>query len=720
VGKLDILKPSFEFSPKLGVRQLPKLTRDKESNVPGLYIVGDLADAPIIKVALNQGYDVAQRIVAEIGVGQGPDDLLDVVVLGAGPAGIGAALALQEAGARYVVIERERPFATIQNFPKAKAIFSEPRQILSKGRFWFEDATKEALIERWGQALDERMLALHQPEELVALKRDKGLFTVETKVGASGRLAETAVGTPETSGEPGARNVYKARRVILAIGRRGAVRRLKVPGEELDKVAYALRDPADHKGRKVLVVGGGDSAVEAAMACAEAGASVTISYRGDDFARAKGKNKERLAALVKSGALRAELGTTPKAIREDAVVLERRGQTFEVENDDVLVFIGTELPVKLLRKLGIAMEGDWNVGRALWVSSFAILTYLVYVIKKGKSFWPFGEGQPLEALPAALQTTLGFRAVDGAFWGTVLYSMLILVFGVLAYRKYASKTQKRRFLWLIGFQWVFLFGIPELIAPLFMERPWKTYSLSVPWPLWTGSFADGPYWGAATHEALGWIAVGVLVSFVAIPLLVRFHGERFCSYLCGCGGLAETLGDRWRHLAPRGKTAQQAELIGRLILLLAIPVTFFLFVDLWQFTKGETFASASAFSQGWYDLMVDFWLASVLGVALYPYLGNRFWCRFFCPLRALMELLAKWFSKLSIKANDKCIGCGECTRYCQMGIDVQRFAQRGQELHNGNSACIQCSVCIDVCPMEVLSIGARDFTLHTDKLGLPR
>ena len=176
---------------------------------------------------------------------------------------------------------------------------------------------------------------------------------------------------------------------------------------------------------------------------------------------------------------------------------------------------------------------------------------------------------------------------------------------------------------------------------------------------------------------------------------------------CGCGGLAETLGDTWRHLAPRGRTAKNAEVFGRLIFLLAIPVTLLILNDAWAFFAEDALYSTKAFAQHWYGLMVDFWLASIIGVALYPYLGNRVWCRFFCPLRAYMEEIARRFSRIAIVADEKCIGCGECTRHCQMGIPVQGFAQKQVTLDNTNSACIQCGICIEVCPLDVLSISEK-------------
>ena len=354
--------------------------------------------------------------------------------------------------------------------------------------------------------------------------------------------------------------------------------------------------------------------------------------------------------------------------------------------------------------------------RLAWILTFASITYLFYVLKAKKAYFPFGADDPLGFVPEMLKVDLGFRTVDASFWGTCIYAVLILVFGIRAYRKYPQLTQKRRYISLIVFQWVFLFGIPEILGYFIIDRPWKFYALTVPWPLSIWSMIDAPTWvdwqnPDATTAAL-WIATGAFSAFVLIPLFVRKHGERFCSYACGCGGLAETLGDFWRHLAPRGSTSYKAEWFGRATMLLAIPVTLLILNDAWKFIDSGALYSSAKFAQQWYGLVVDFVLASVVGVALYPYLGNRVWCRFFCPLRAYMEVLAKKFSKIAIDANEKCIGCGECTRYCQMGINVQKFAQRQATFHNGNSSCIQCGICIQVCPMEVLSIGERDFSVN--------
>ena len=699
----DILDISFEFSSKVGTRELPKLTKDYESNIPGMYIVGDLADAPVIKIALNQGHDVATKLFAKEFGGQVPaptEGLVDVVILGAGPAGIGAALACQKHGLSFEVIEREKPFNTIQNYPKNKLIFSEPKDFGSSARFPFMDSIKEDLVETWDQALDERKLVIQQPQEVVSVKRAGDHFEVGIKAGDGAEFDGQPV-------EAGAKRTLKARRVVLAIGRRGTVRKLGCSGEDNDKVAYGLHDPAHHKGERVLVVGGGDSAVEAAVSLAEAGAEVAISYRQGEFIRAKLLNKQRIEAAIADGKVRALYKSRVTGITDDKVKLAVDDESIEIDNDRVFVLIGTQLPIPFLQRIGVMMEGQLTWQRVSFILTFALLTYAFYCIKAYKTiepvagwYFPFGPSHPFGGVHDALKSNLGWRSIDGSFWGSVIYSLMITGFGLAAIKKYRSPVQTKRYISLIVFQLIFLFGIPELIAPFIIEQPWKLYAFSVPWPLSIWSLV---------HVETGWLIFGASVAFIGMPLLVRYNGERICSWACGCGGLAETLGDQWRHLAPRGATSKKAERFGLVVLgAAAVTTLLILGVDVWRFLSWETWGNTKMFAQKWYGLIVDFWFASVVGVAFYPYLGNRLWCRFICPLRAYMELLAKWFGRLKIESNDKCIGCSECTRYCQMGIPVQKFAQMRADLGNHNSACIQCGICVEVCPMDVLTLVRAD------------
>jgi thioredoxin reductase/ferredoxin len=711
---------NLEFSPKIGVRESPELDGKHQSNIKGVYIIGDLADAPVIKMALRQGHEVAQYVwQQDLGAKSQPDpEVLDILIVGAGPAGVGAGMALQETGARFKLLEKDEPFATIAMFPSSKLIFSEPQSLSSPAGFWFEDASTKELLQRWGEILQERDLPIQNHCSVNGLSKSGGHFEVRCEDGS----------------------VHQAARVLLATGRRGTPRSLNVPGKDSEKVLYNLRDPKLHAGEKVLVVGGGDSAVETACDVADAGGQVTLSYRSPDFSRPKAKNKKRIQDYADQGKVKLELGTEVQQVNPESVTL-KDGR--ELKNDRVFVQIGARLPTPFLEKLGLRMSGSMNALRAAWILGFGVLTWFFYLLKSGteyseqygmhvakKAFFPMGPEHILGFVPDMLRVDLGFREVDGAFWGTLIYSLLIVVFGVRAYRKYASSIQKKRYLSLMGFQLVFLFGIPELIAPAVIaiggqgglawqifggDRAWKFYGLSVPWPLNIWGLIDAPSWSATgnTGVVVTWLLLSASVSFIAIPLFVWKHGERFCSWACGCGGLAETLGDLWRHLAPRGALSYQSEWAGRIIFALAIPTTALICIDAWGLLW-EGLHSTKAFAQHWYPLMVDFWLASIVGVALYPYLGNRVWCRFFCPLRAYMELLARKFSTLTIQADDTCISCGECTRYCQMGIDVQSFAQRQIEMDNRNSACIQCGICVEVCPMDVLSIGERGQEIQLD------
>ena len=683
-------KIAAQFSSKVGVRDLPRLDRQHQSNVPGLYIVGDLADAPIIKLALKQGFEVAQEAASHLNRAPGPVDH-DVLIIGAGPAGIGAAIALRDAGVNYMVYERERPFSTIDHFPMGKMIYMEPKGIPNPTSFDVQDSTKEDLVQDLAATLTGEDLNIRAPVEVFSAARAPHGFDVEVR-------------SPD-----GESNIVRTQTIILAAGKRGQFRTLGVPGEDQSHVHYTLEDPNAHAGQEIMVIGGGDSAVETAVSLADGGASVTLSYRGTSFHRCKKRNIGKINDREARQLLTVHRDSQVTEIRPASVMLKVGDeQPVEIKADQIYPMLGTQMPLAFLKRLGIRMRGDLRAIDVAWIGSFMAVVYGFYCLKSKQSLYPFGADDPLGFLHEALKVNLGFREVDASFWGTCIYAMLVLVFGLRAYFRYPSPVQQRRYLSLIAFQWVFLFGIPELLAPMLIDRPWKMYAIAVPWPLSIWSMIDAPSWANGdTLTAVLWLAAGAVTTFVAIPLYVRKNGERFCSYLCGCGGLAETLGDSWRHLAPRGRTAKNAEVFGRIIFLLAIPVTLLILNDAWEFFAKDALYSTKAFAQHWYGLMVDFWLASIVGVALYPYLGNRVWCRFFCPLRAYMEEIARRISRLAIVADNKCISCGECTRFCQMGIPVQTFAQKQVTLDNTNSACIQCGICIEVCPLEVLSIGAK-------------
>ena len=211
----------------------------------------------------------------------------------------------------------------------------------------------------------------------------------------------------------------------------------------------------------------------------------------------------------------------------------------------------------------------------------------------------------------------------------------------------------------------------------------------------------------------------MVLAFVITPIFVLFQGKRFCSWICGCGGLAETLGDRWRHLAPKGKAAVKWESMAWVIIVVAVVVTAVVFpYDAFRLKQsyaaaGDTGAGKTAsILTGWYKLMVDVWMAGILPVTLYPFLGGKVWCRYWCPLAKLMQAGSSVFAKLgigrfAIQSSSKCIACNECTRYCQIGIPVMQYALKQETLDNQNSSCIGCGICVTVCPMDVLTFKGK-------------
>ncbi|MCL5669927.1 MAG: 4Fe-4S binding protein, partial [Acidobacteria bacterium] len=242
-----------------------------------------------------------------------------------------------------------------------------------------------------------------------------------------------------------------------------------------------------------------------------------------------------------------------------------------------------------------------------------------------------------------------------------------------------DKFQIWRYVSLLGFQWIFFFIIPEFLFewaikyqwvgerlahdPAFAGQSWRSYGIVYAWPLFFYTFFGDP--------SKIWVIWGVLLAFGIIPLFVLWHGKRYCSWICGCGGLAETLGDRWRHLAPKGKSSKRWEQMNLVILVLAVIVTLAVLLhDAVAFLRGP-----GTWGLEFYHVLADIWLVGIIPVTLYPFLGGKIWCRYWCPLAKMMELFSHAYAKLGIsryriEANEKCIACTECSRNCLVGIDT--------------------------------------------------
>ncbi|RLB55729.1 MAG: 4Fe-4S ferredoxin [Deltaproteobacteria bacterium] len=317
--------------------ELPQVDRHFQTNQSGVYIVGELGGMGLIRNAVSQGAQAATHIAAgERRAPGGGADVLDVIVVGAGPAGISATLGALDAGLRVALIEREGLGGTILHYPRAKVVMTGALEFPKYGTVKKRTMSKEALVELW---------------EDIRAKTDLPLITGELVES----LTDAGDGTWIVRSNAGER---RAANVVLALGRRGSPRKLGAPGENLKKVNYGLLEPEVFKDQHVLVVGGGNSAVESAIALADLGgcASVGISYRRTEFARCRGDNKRRIAELMAEGRVRGYLPTNVVRADETAVSLKSEDGSVEtIENDAIIVQIGGTSPAKLLESFGIRM-----------------------------------------------------------------------------------------------------------------------------------------------------------------------------------------------------------------------------------------------------------------------------------------------------------------------------------------------------------------------------
>jgi thioredoxin reductase len=317
------------------VVEVPDVNTDFESNVPGLYVVGELGGRGLIKNAVNEGKLAAEHVAALLPPGaaraDGETGAFDLVVVGSGPAGLSAALEAHRRGLHYLVLEQGTLSDTIRKYPRKKLLFAEPVKVPIYGDLWVADGSKEALLRIWEDLIERTGLRILTQQRVTDVVREEGLFTVRVPDGA-----------------------FRARRVILALGRRGTPRRLEVPGEELDKVFYDIVEMEAFAGQRALVVGGGDSALESALGLAnQAGTEVTLSHRGADFGRAKQRNRDKLEAAVAAGRVRLMLSSRVREIRPGVVALDYEDRPHLLPNDVVIVRIGGEAPTPFLERAGV-------------------------------------------------------------------------------------------------------------------------------------------------------------------------------------------------------------------------------------------------------------------------------------------------------------------------------------------------------------------------------
>lgn len=310
---------------------LPEVSAVYESSRPGVYVIGELGGMGLIKNAMRQGLQAGHHLATHLGR---PGSLeLDVAVVGAGPAGIACASRLSQAGLRVELLEQNAFGGTIANFPRNKVVMSEPMEIPGFGRFGAKELSKAELVEQLNALREHFGLRVREGVEVQGVSGAEGAFEITTQQG-----------------------VTSARAVVLAVGRRGTPRALGVPGEQLDMVTYALVDPEQYAGQRVLVVGGGDSAVEAAIDLAHDGVDVSISYRKASFNRCRAKNRKAIQSRLSSGAITPLFETEVASIAPGRVQIRQGEQTSSHAFDRVIICAGGTPPLAFLDAVGVGLR----------------------------------------------------------------------------------------------------------------------------------------------------------------------------------------------------------------------------------------------------------------------------------------------------------------------------------------------------------------------------
>ncbi len=756
------------------VEKLPTVKDNGLTNVPGVRVVGDLTGVPLLKFSSDTGARAVQAILAEndFATERGNDpDVLDLAIIGAGVSGVAAAIEAKKAGLNYRLYEATQVFSTIVNFPKAKPIFTYPTEMVPAGHLQFHAEVKEELL-----------------EEMEAQRRNAGVEVTEGRITHVRRKGGEII---LYHGDK-AQSTTRALRVIIAIGRSGNFRKLGCKGENLDKVSNRLHDPKDYAGKNVLVVGGGDSALEAAIALAVCGANVTLSYRRKEFSRPKPDNEEKIRDLTAdpaapvgveapsservttaadssmrgdkpAGSLKLALGTEVVEITPGDVELKTAdGQRQRLPNDAVFTMIGREAPLEFFRRSNIRISGERNV--SFWLSlglMLGLFTFFYHWKKSGtwlplaegfkeRNWFPFQIPEWWKSLggsftdPAHLLGTLSFVVGSPGFYFSLLYTALIFGFGIARIRRRRTPYVTRQTWTLIAVQTILLFLLPYILLPwmgflgwfdggigktiadaLFPEvnsgvgrEYWRAFGLILAWPLFIFNvFTNQPIWT--------WLAISLVQTFIIIPWIVLRWGKgAYCGWICSCGAMAETLGDTHRHKMPHGPFWNRMNMVGQLFLLFAFALLILRILSwVWPQSVFATWfafglnGSASGRLMPWgYAWFVDLLWAGIIGFGMYFHFSGRVWCRFACPLAALMHIYARFTSFRIFADKKKCISCNVCTSVCHQGIDIMNFANKGLPMQDVE--CVRCSACVQQCPTGVLQFGryGRGGAVIYDKL----
>ena len=386
-----------------------------------------------------------------------------------------------------------------------------------------------------------------------------------------------------------------------------------------------------------------------------------------------------------------------------------------------LRYVGTP---RGIRNDGVMTDSLTSQGWMAWCAGVSLTAFYVCV------YWvPWALEGPVRLLDKLSWTLTGADADVWFLYGTV-YTLAVLVFATrMVWRYRHVRYQILRTLSVSFFQLGFAWLVPALLKRLHQPEYYATYF----WPLKPEYAYPPPQNALLGNGTIGWIllAISAAMILVVTPTLTYFFGKRwYCSWVCGCGGLAETVGDPWRHLSDTSLRAWKLErwtVHG--VLVLIVLTTGILWAD-WMLTEGGVsyLGGVSSTAKSTYGFVIGAMFSGVVGVGFYPLLGSRVWCRFGCPMAALLGLQQRFFSRFRITTNGgQCISCGNCSTYCEMGIDVRAYAQRGENIVR--ASCVGCGICSAVCPRGVLRLengphgdryegAAAPFAALLDSLGV--
>jgi len=312
--------------------ELPELNPTFETNVQGIYIAGELGGMGLIKNAVGQGKEAVDNI-AKI-LDKSIDAEYDLIIVGAGPAGISASLNAKKHNLKFLTLEQDSLGGTVFTFPRSKIVMTHAMDLPLYGKVKFKETSKSELLKIWQTVLHENNIAIKENTKVESVNREGNVFKVETKSG----------------------DILTTKCVLLAIGRRGTPRKLNIPGEVSEKVAYRLLEPEEIRGKNIVVVGGGDSAIESALLLVDQN-KVCLSYRGEAFSRLKPKNSERINKAISDGMVDVKLNSNLISIEDETVTLSLgTKEVVNLKNDLVYIFAGGELPIPFLKKMGVEVS----------------------------------------------------------------------------------------------------------------------------------------------------------------------------------------------------------------------------------------------------------------------------------------------------------------------------------------------------------------------------